>query len=210
MNLRSWPGLSNSKFGERRRPENHVIVGHPHGVGESVRRFRVDNLGEGAANAIDGFRRRAHRRARLHLQNVFARILRLHSFPKLLVVLDTRTIVLDLSEVPAIEDGGLGMLLFLQRWASNHDIRLKLFNPRQSVRDRLEHGNSMREFDIVNIDELMALLAGADHRRSAAAAARIIAAVGRLCLLVVAGAQLSYIAPRMVLPVGPNGRQGRK
>jgi len=40
-----------------------------------------------------------------------------------------RIIVLDLSEVYAIEGGGLGMLVFLQRWAQNHDIRLKLFNP---------------------------------------------------------------------------------
>ncbi len=71
---------------------------------------------------------------------------------------DCRIIVLDLSEVPAIEGGGLGMLVFLQRWAQNHDIRLKLFNPRQSVRCRLERVSSMREFDIVTLDEMMALL----------------------------------------------------
>ena len=46
---------------------------------------------------------------------------------------DARVIVLDLSEVNAIEGGGLGMLMFLQRWAQDHDIRLKLFNPRISV-----------------------------------------------------------------------------
>jgi anti-anti-sigma regulatory factor len=34
---------------------------------------------------------------------------------------DARIIVLDLSEVYAIEGGGLGMLLFLQRWAQDHD-----------------------------------------------------------------------------------------
>jgi anti-anti-sigma regulatory factor len=72
---------------------------------------------------------------------------------------DARIIVLDLSEVSAIEGGGLGMLVFLQRWAQDHDIRLKLFNPRQSVRDRLEQASSMREFDIVTLDEMMALLA---------------------------------------------------
>lgn len=75
---------------------------------------------------------------------------------------DARTIVLDLSEVSAIEGGGLGMLVFLQRWALDHDIRLKLFNPRHSVRDRLEHASSMREFDIATLDEMMALLACAD------------------------------------------------
>ena len=72
---------------------------------------------------------------------------------------DARIIVLDLSEVSAIEGGGLGMLVFLRRWAQDHDIRLKLFNPRQSVRDRLEQASSMGEFDIVTLDEMMALLA---------------------------------------------------
>lgn len=82
---------------------------------------------------------------------------------------DARIIVLDLSEVSAIEGGGLGMLIFLQRWAQDHDIRLKLFNPRQSVRNRLEQASSMREFDIATLDELMALLAHTDDRYSRAA-----------------------------------------
>jgi anti-anti-sigma regulatory factor len=82
---------------------------------------------------------------------------------------DARIIVLDLSEVTAIEGGGLGMLVFLQRWARDHDIRLKLFNPRQSVRDRLEHASSMREFDIATLHEMMALLACADGRYAQAA-----------------------------------------
>jgi anti-anti-sigma regulatory factor len=82
---------------------------------------------------------------------------------------DARTIVLDLSEVSAIEGGGLGMLVFLQRWAHDHDIRLKLFNPRHSVRDRLEQASSMREFDIATLDEMMALLACADGRYARAA-----------------------------------------
>jgi anti-anti-sigma regulatory factor len=82
---------------------------------------------------------------------------------------DARIIVLDLSEVTAIEGGGLGMLVFLQRWAHDHGIRLKLFNPRQAVRDRLEHSNSMREFDIASLDEMMALLACAESRYAKAA-----------------------------------------
>jgi anti-anti-sigma regulatory factor len=82
---------------------------------------------------------------------------------------DARIIVLDLSEVTAIEGGGLGMLVFLQRWAHDHDIRLKLFNPRRSVRDRLEQASSMREFDIATLDEMTALLACADGRYAQAA-----------------------------------------
>ena len=80
-----------------------------------------------------------------------------------------RIIVLDLSEVFALEGEGLGMLVFLQRWAYEHDIRLKLFNPRQSVQDRLEHANSMRPFDIATLDEMMAILVWADRRCARAA-----------------------------------------
>ena len=80
-----------------------------------------------------------------------------------------RIIVLDLSEVSAIEGGGLGMLASLQRWAQDHDVRLKLFNPHQSVRDRLERANSMRRFDIASLDELMAILVWAESRYARAA-----------------------------------------
>ncbi len=82
---------------------------------------------------------------------------------------DARIIVLDLSEVSAIAGGGLGMLVFLQRWAQDHDIRLKLFNPRQSVRNNLEQASSMRDFDIATLDEMMALLAVADGHYARAA-----------------------------------------
>jgi anti-anti-sigma factor len=82
---------------------------------------------------------------------------------------NARIIVLDLSEVSAIEGGGLGMLVFLQRWAQDHDIRLKLFNPHQSVQDGLEHANPMRQFDIATLDEMMAILVWADSRYARAA-----------------------------------------
>ena len=82
---------------------------------------------------------------------------------------DARVVVLDLSEAHAVEGGGLGMLIFLQRWAHDHDIRFKLFNPSTSVRDRLKKANSMTEFDISTLDEMMALLAQADRRDARAA-----------------------------------------
>lgn len=75
---------------------------------------------------------------------------------------NARIIVLDLSEVRAIEGGGLGMILFLQRWAYDHDIQFKLFNPTRSVRDRLALVNSIRELEIATLHEMMALLANAD------------------------------------------------
>jgi hypothetical protein len=39
----------------------------------------------------------------------------------------------------AIGGGGLGMLVLLQRWAQDHDIRFKLFNPSGPVLDKLKH-----------------------------------------------------------------------
>ena len=81
---------------------------------------------------------------------------------------DARTVVLDLSEVNAIEGGGLGMIVFLQRWAQDRHIRFKLFNPCKSVRERLKK-SSMSDFDIPTLDEMMALLVRADHRYAPAA-----------------------------------------
>jgi hypothetical protein len=51
---------------------------------------------------------------------------------------DAHTIVLDLSEVSAIAGGGLGMLVFLQRWAHDHDIRFKLSKPQRQGEDRAD------------------------------------------------------------------------
>jgi anti-anti-sigma regulatory factor len=75
---------------------------------------------------------------------------------------DALIVVLDLSEVGAIEGGGLGMLLFLQRWAYDRGIQLKLFNPTRAVRDRLERAGPIPAFDFPSLHEMMALLANAD------------------------------------------------
>jgi ABC-type transporter Mla MlaB component len=82
---------------------------------------------------------------------------------------NARIIVLDLSQIRAIEDGGLGMLLFLRRWAYDHDIQFKLFNPSKSVRDRLELVNSIAELDIATLHEMMELVTNADSRYARAA-----------------------------------------
>ena len=39
---------------------------------------------------------------------------------------DARVVFIDLSEVNAVEGGGLGMLIFLQRWAHDHNIRTQI------------------------------------------------------------------------------------
>lgn len=82
---------------------------------------------------------------------------------------DARVIVVDLSEVRELEGGGLGMLVFLQRWARDHGIRFKLFNPSASVRERLDLVSILSDFDIATLDEMMAMLGQADSRYAAAA-----------------------------------------
>jgi anti-anti-sigma regulatory factor len=80
---------------------------------------------------------------------------------------DSRIILLDLSGVSSLEGGGLGMLMFLERWAYDHDIRLKLFNPTRSVREKLELANSLPDFEIASPDEIRAILSGAQLRSAA-------------------------------------------
>ena len=80
----------------------------------------------------------------------------------------SRMIVLDFSEVEAIEGGGLGMLAYLQLWAFAHDLRLKLFNPSRRVLKRIEHG-CLHEWQIATLDELTALLRVADKHYTIAA-----------------------------------------
>jgi anti-anti-sigma factor len=78
---------------------------------------------------------------------------------------DARIVVLELSEVSAIGGGGLGMLVFLQRWARKHNIRFLLFNPSKSVQSTLKHASSkIAEFYIPSLEEMMALLAYANSR----------------------------------------------
>ncbi len=82
---------------------------------------------------------------------------------------DARVVVLDFTDVNALEGGGLGMLIYLQRWARDHDIRLKLFNPPRSVRERLEDASSISEFDVAKNDEMVDLLSRAEDREVLAA-----------------------------------------
>jgi anti-anti-sigma regulatory factor len=81
----------------------------------------------------------------------------------------SRIIALDLSEVEAIGGGGLGMLVFLDRWARDHDIQLKLFSPSSSVVDGLGRIRSILSFEISALHEMMGILAHADSQYSLAA-----------------------------------------
>ena len=81
---------------------------------------------------------------------------------------DARIVVINLSDVDAIEGGGLGMLVFLQRWARDHKIRFLLSDPSEPVRNRLKRAKSLAEFYIATLDEMMALLAYASARYAVA------------------------------------------
>jgi anti-anti-sigma regulatory factor len=77
---------------------------------------------------------------------------------------NSRVVVVDLSEVGEIEGGGLGMLAYLQRWAHDHNIKLKLFNPSSMVHERLERA-WMPTLDIASTDEIISLLDNAIAER---------------------------------------------
>jgi len=78
-------------------------------------------------------------------------------------------IALDLSEIQAIGGGGLGMLVFLERWARQRGISLKLFSPSPSVMEGLAQNRCMLNFEIATFHEMMRILAQADSGYSLAA-----------------------------------------
>jgi anti-anti-sigma regulatory factor len=73
---------------------------------------------------------------------------------------DARVVVLDLTEMHAIGGGGLGMLVLLQRWARDRDIRFKLFNPSKPVQDKLKHV----DFEVATLEQMMTLLSRVDSQ----------------------------------------------
>jgi len=75
-------------------------------------------------------------------------------------------LVLDLSEVNAVEGAGLDIMVSLQYWAQRHNIQFKVFNPSYSVRYRLEQARSMHAFEIASLPEVMGLLMQAQNQAS--------------------------------------------
>jgi anti-anti-sigma factor len=82
---------------------------------------------------------------------------------------DARIVVLELSKLSVLGGGGLGMLVSLQRWARENNIRFLLFNPSESVQGALERARSITKFYIPSFEEMMALLAYANSRYAVAA-----------------------------------------
>ncbi len=61
---------------------------------------------------------------------------------------NSRTVVLDLTRVDAIDGGGMGVLVFLQGWARATEVDLKLMNPTSRVRELFELTNLDSVFEI--------------------------------------------------------------
>jgi len=72
---------------------------------------------------------------------------------------NTRIVVLDLSEVEALDAGGLNALVSLQLWSKNHGVQLKLVNPSPFVRDMLERMRLDQVFDISSLRDALVVLA---------------------------------------------------
>ena len=73
-----------------------------------------------------------------------------------------RVIIIDLSEVEYLEMDAVEVLAFLQRWARESDIQLKLFNPSSFVRHQFESVDETFHFEFSALQEAMDLLIRAD------------------------------------------------
>lgn len=84
---------------------------------------------------------------------------------------DARIIVLDLSDLQAIDGSGLGALVFLYGWTTDNGIQLKLVNPSHLVRETLERTKLAELFDLSTVEEALMILRSPDyyHRECAIA-----------------------------------------
>jgi anti-anti-sigma factor len=71
---------------------------------------------------------------------------------------NTRIIVLDLSEVGALDGSGLGMLVSLHRWTRDNSVQLKLTNPAPLVQEMLERTRLTKVLDVSSMEEALTIL----------------------------------------------------
>jgi anti-anti-sigma factor len=71
-----------------------------------------------------------------------------------------QTILLDLSEVEALDAGGLNALVSLRQWAVNRGIKVKLVDPSTFVREILMRFRLDRVFEISSFRDALVVLAG--------------------------------------------------
>ena len=69
-----------------------------------------------------------------------------------------RVVVLDLSDVEAVDAGGLNLLVSLHRWTEASRMHLKLVNPRPFVNEMLTRTHLDCVFEISSLDEALTVL----------------------------------------------------
>jgi len=69
-----------------------------------------------------------------------------------------RVVVLDLSEVEALDAGGLNLLVSLHRWTEASRMHLKLVNPRPFVNEMLTRTHLDCVFEISSLGEALTVL----------------------------------------------------
>jgi anti-anti-sigma factor len=79
---------------------------------------------------------------------------------------NTRIMVLDLSEVEALDAGGLNALVSLQLWSRNHGVQLKLVNPSRFVREMLTSMRLDQVFDISSLHDALVVLSRPPRQES--------------------------------------------
>jgi len=84
---------------------------------------------------------------------------------------NTRIVVLDLSDVEALDAGGLNALVSLQLWSRNHGVQLKLVNPSPFVRDMLVSMRLDQVFDISSLRDALVVLSRPPRHESKVAMA---------------------------------------
>jgi len=77
---------------------------------------------------------------------------------------ETRIVMLDLSEVEAMDAGGLAVLVRLNLWAHTYGVQLKLANPSAFVLEMLRLMGLNLVFDISCLDDALVVMCGHDHR----------------------------------------------
>jgi anti-anti-sigma factor len=82
----------------------------------------------------------------------------------------SRIVVLDLSDVEAVDAGGLTTLVGLHEWTRTRGVQLKLVNPSHFVQEILTRTRLDRVLDISTLANALFVLSGGECRHSTCAA----------------------------------------
>ena len=83
---------------------------------------------------------------------------------------DTRVIMLDLSDVEALDAGGVAALISLRQWARERNVQLKLVNPSHFVHEVLARTRLDSVFEISRFDHALYVLGGCERSQTSFAA----------------------------------------